>query len=223
MNHPDYIHSMKKSSWDDAFACRINVTDKDKNTLGYLVPVGPWILSDLDAVEKIRFWRQRSMRMFLTQFESTVQRTLSYLKDLSISQNNRILFLLFDDGNRFVGHLGMSEVNHSNGELDNLMRGVEGGHPRLVYFSEVTLLNWAFERLGITESDVRVLSYNFLVISLHEEVGYKVVDRIPLSRNTKDEFIVHDFANSKTSNVKYTCVKMVLRKTDFYQINGWIN
>lgn len=223
MNYIDVISMMKKSSFDEALLVRLPVKDKEHNSIGYLVPVGEWILSDEPKIELIRAWRQKTMRMFLTQFESTFDKTLGYLKNLSIEQKGRIFFLLYDDSDRFVGHMGIADVDGLKGELDNLMRGVEGGHPRLVYFAEIALLNWCFKNLGITESDVRVLSYNWLVLSLHEEVGYKHLENIPLKKISKDGFIFHDVSRLEDSNVKYACSKMILKRDDFYKVNDWVN
>jgi hypothetical protein len=213
---------MKKSSLEEAFLLRIVVFDKQRNVLGYLLPVGDWILSDDIKIEQIRLWRHRAMRMFLAQFESTFDKTLGYLKNLSIDQKDRIFFLIYNDKDQFVGHIGLAAVDGSKGELDNLMRGVDGGHPRLVYFSEIALLNWCFQNLEIVESEVRVISYNWLTIALHEEVGYKIVENIPLKRVSKDGLVFHETTHRKKSNVNYSCAKMGLSKELFYETNNWL-
>ncbi len=223
MNHIDVISLMKKSSYEEALLARILISDKAQNFIGYLVPVGEWILSEESKIEHIRLWRQRAMKMFLTQFESTFEKTLEYLKNFSIDQKNRIFFLLYDDFDRFVGHIGIANVNEGKGELDNLMRGTDGGHPRLIYFAEVGLLNWCFKNLGLLESDVRVLSYNWLVISLHEEVGYKIVENIPLKKISEDGIVFHNLTSVEKSNTKYSCTKMLLKKEPFYEINHWLS
>lgn len=223
MDYRNSISSMKRSTFSEALELSIDVFDKRKNTIGKLVPVGDWILDDKDKIELIRSWRQRTMRMFLTQFESTYEKTFGYLKNLSIAQEGRIFFLIYDTDNRFIGHMGIADVDGKTGELDNLMRGVEGGDPRLVYFAEIALLDWCFKNLEITESDVRVLSYNWLVISLHEEVGYVHKEKIPLNKKTKDGVTFHDVVGDSESNVKYSCVKMLLKREVFYEANSWIS
>ena len=222
MDYRNSISSMKRSTFSEALQLSIDVFDKSKNAVGKLVPVGDWILDDKDKIELIRSWRQRTMRMFLTQFESTYEKTYGYLKNLSIAQEGRIFFLIYDADNRFIGHMGIADVNGNTGELDNLMRGVEGGDPRLVYFAEIALLDWCIKNLGIKESDVRVLSYNWLVTSLHEEVGYVHKEKIPLKKNSKDGVTFHDVVGESESNVKYSCVRMFLRKEVFYETNSWI-
>ncbi|MFN5059367.1 MAG: hypothetical protein ACK5GU_05530 [Chloroflexota bacterium] len=222
MNYINVISLMKKSSFEEAFSSRVSVFDKERNVIGFLVPVGEWILSDEVKIEQIRLWRQRTMRMFLTQFESTFEKTFGYLKNLSIEQQGRMFFLLYDDKHRFVGHIGIAGVDGKRGELDNLVRGVDGGNPRLVYFAEVALLHWCFQNLGIVESDVRVISYNWLVLSLHEEIGYQHIENIPLKKITKDGVVFHEPTNTDEANVNYSCTKMLLNKDVFYEINDWV-
>lgn len=222
MNYKNLIHSVKKSTCDEALKLSIEVRDKNQHVIGKLVPVGDWILDDKEKIELIRTWRQRTMRMFLTQFETSHEKTFDYIKNVSIAQNNRIFFLIYDTENRFIGHMGIANIDGNTGELDNLMRGIEGGDPRLVYFSEIALLDWCFRNLGISESDVRVLSYNWLVISLHEEVGYAHQEKMPLKKIIKDGITFHDFVAESDSNVKYSCVKLLLQKDAFYKTNNWL-
>ena len=216
------IANMKCLTFDQASKHAIYVYSEEGFRLGKLVPVGKWILNELETIELIRTWRQKTMRMFLTQFESTFDGTYSYLDNLVIGQEARILFMLYDGEDRMIGHIGMAYVNGETGELDNLMRGIEGGDPRLVYFSELALLDWCFKDLGIKQCDVRVLSYNWQVITLHEEVGYVFVDNEPLKKYEKNGVIFHDVVNLLESNVKYGSTKLVLTKSDFYKKNDWL-
>ncbi len=215
------ISLMKRSSFREAVDFAIDVSDSEKNFIGRLVPVGDWILSEKDKVELIRSWRQRNMRMFLTQFETTYEKTYDYLRRLSSSDENRILFLLFDADDRFIGHIGVTNVDDKSGELDNLIRGVDGGHPRLVYFAEICLLDWCFKYLSITASAVRVLSYNWLVMALHEEVGYVYEEVIPLLKEERDGVTYHKVVNELDSNVKYSCVKLHIERERFHSVNHW--
>lgn len=213
---------MKCQTFQEANEKAVLIRNTNGDQIGRLVPVGNWILEDKEKIELVRAWRQRTMRMFLTQFESTYERTYQYLKNFSIAQEGRIFFMLYDESERLVGHIGMAEVDGNSGELDNLMRGVEGGDPRLVYFSELALLDWCFKNLGIRQSDVRVVSYNWLVISLHEEVGYVFTNNFPLKKYEKDGVLFHDVVDEAESNVKYGCTKMLLTKDDFYMKASWL-
>jgi hypothetical protein len=223
MNYKKVIFDMKCQSFSEANIKAIPVHNTNGVKLGKLVPVGEWIVSDIEKIELIRTWRQRTMRMFLTQFETTFDRTLGYLKNVLIAQEGRIFFLIYDISDRLVGHMGIADVDGNSGELDNLMRGLDGGDPRLIYFSEITLLDWCFKALGINQSNVRILSHNWLVFSLHEEVGYLLISNSPLKKYEKDSVIFHDVVAESESNVKYGIIKMILKKDDFYNNAYWLS
>ena len=118
MNYKKVISDMKCHSFSEAIIKAIPVMNVNGVKLGKLVPVGEWIVDDKDKVELIRAWRQRTMRMFLTQFESAFDRTLGYLKNLSIAQEGRIFFLIYDVSDRLVGHMGIADVDGNSGDDD---------------------------------------------------------------------------------------------------------
>ena len=222
MKSQEKIAKMKCLSFDQASLNAINVHNEKGDLLGRLVPVGKWILKEFQTIEMIRQWRQKAMRMFLTQFESTFIGTYDYLDNLVIGQEGQLLFMLYDREDSLIGHIGVANIKGETAELDNLIRGVEGGDPRLIYFSELALLNWCFKHLGIKQCGVRVLSYNWLVISLHEEVGYIFVENEPLMKIERDGVTLHDVVAPLKSNVDYGITKLVLAKADFYKKNNWL-
>jgi hypothetical protein len=214
---------MKCHSFSEAYNKAIPIYNMNGVNLGKLLPVGYWIIFDTEKVELIRAWRQRTMRMFLTQFESTFDRTLSYLKNLSIAQEDRIFFLIYDISDNLVGHIGIANVDGNTAELDNVIRGIKGGDPRLIYFSEITLLDWCFKKLGINQSYVRFLSNNVLSLALHKKVGYSFVSNSSLRKYKKDSVTFHDIVTESESNVKYCITKMLLKKDNFYRNVYWIS
>ena len=80
MSYTREIQALKKGLFADAKEASIPVSDSDGNSIGKLVPIGEWIFDDKDTIEQICKWRQKAMRFFLHQFDSTVVRTESYLR-----------------------------------------------------------------------------------------------------------------------------------------------
>jgi RimJ/RimL family protein N-acetyltransferase len=216
----EVIASLKKTTFTAARGVAVQVVDADGVVVGCLVPVGEWILQDGSSVEAIRAWRQRAMRMFLTQFQSTVEKTFRYLREFSIARENRLLFLIYDRDGLLVGHLGVSDVDGSSGELDNLMRGTPGGHRDLVYFSELALIDWCFQVLKIDRLHLRALSYNGLALELHERVGFETMARLPLRKVGSDDLTVYQVCSEQEASVAYRCVLMELTISRFYLINS---
>ncbi len=214
-NYISLISGIKVDQFENAVATAIPVKNLSGGLIGKLVPVGNWILDDLEKIEAIRTWRSKARRMFFTQLDSTYEQTRTYLKATAIDQPNRLLFLLFDHEDKFIGHLGICNVSASSCELDNLMRGNSGGSPRLVYFAEVALLDWCFKMIGVVWCDVNVLTYNFMVIDLHAEVGFFEVERKSLKKIMVNGNITHQVVDPSESNVSYGCIEMRLLK-DFF-------
>ena len=206
---------MKAMQLVDAKSLAIPVKNCTNDLVGRLVPVGPWLLDDTEMVETIKTWRNRFRRMFLVQLETSYQRTFDYLKNCSIGQKNQLLFLLFDNQGQFIGHLGISKTTESSCELDNFMRGASGGSPRLIYFAELALLNWCFTTLDVSNVYVGVLSYNFMAIDLHTEVGFSKIERKHLKKMVLNDTISHAIVDSSDANVHYQFVEMCLQKDTF--------
>lgn len=211
------IKELKCSSFADADSKALAIRNTQGHVIGKLIPVGDWIISDKEKIEIIAEWRQKAMGMFLTQFQSSYERTLNYLRTLSINQEDRILFLIYNENNDFIGHIGIANLRNNGFELDNLVRGIAGSNPRLIYFAELSLLDWCFKTLKLLFSDARVLSYNWLAIALHEELGYVITERIPLLKSEKGAVIFHSITDPKNSNVNYNCTKMFLHRDVFFE------
>lgn len=215
------ISAMKCDQIIDAKIKAIAIKDLDEKKIGVLVPVGTWILREKAIIQSICAWRKRAVKMFLTQFHVTEESTYKYLSETAIESSSRILFLIFDEIDNLIGHIGLAQVSNDACDLDNLMRGRDGGHPRLIFYAERALLDWAFEGLNLSKSDLGVLSYNWLVIELHKEIGYEVISEVPLYKKENNGFISHDLVSSNFSNVNYKYVNMTVSRSKFYkQINS---
>ena len=91
-----------------------------------------------------------------------------------------------------------------------------GGHPRLVFFAEKTLVEWLFHVLRLERITARVLSNNPLPVENHHALGFRIVDRIPLQRRqTEDELVLEPMAGAGESPVNLYSVKLELRRTEF--------
>lgn len=209
------IADFKCSSFAEAHGRALPVVDEKGATIGSLLPVGPWILDDREKIQAICDWRQKAMRFFLTQFKSTYARTYGYLKNLSIGQEGRIFFLIYDQDGGFIGHIGLSDVDGQTGELDNLMRGKSGGDPQLIPYAEKTILDWAFGDLGLAHMSLQIISFNVLTIKLHAEFGFETTEKSPLKKSEKDGFTIHEAVEACAANVRYQSVRMEATRDQF--------
>lgn len=211
-----FISNLKKRSLEEALSVGIDILDEAGIVCGKLVPVGEWILADSEKIELIKSWRKNAMRMFFAQFESTFDSAFKYLKNFSIDLKDRILFLIYDKKHNFIGHVGLSNIGERSAELDNLMRGVSGGDPRLVFNSEICLLKWCFENFHVNKIIAKVISYNWLVMDLHKEVGFSVKEVQSLRKINLDGMINHQVVDEAEANVKYSAVTMEISINKFF-------
>ena len=214
---------LKLDSVDRARASSIKIMNSQSEIIGFLVPVGTWILDDLQTVESIQYWRQRSMKNYLVQFESSYQRTWNYLQQNAILDSTRILFMIAGVDGNFIGHVGLCNINDESAELDNLMRGVSGGAKDLMMHAEKETIHWAFSNLQIGEVRLRVLSFNFLAIKIHKLLGFEVFAKIPLRMEIQNRDKVLVDCDTDQTNVNYSNHVMRLRQKKFYSMLKELN
>jgi len=154
------------------------------------------------------------MRFFLTQFTASKESTSGYLQKLSIGQRNRIFFGIYVD-ELLVGHIGLSNINNSNAELDNIIRGVSGGHADLMYYSEKKLLEWAFKRLSLKTIDAQVMSKNFMALSLHERLGFRLRERHYLKKVKNESSICYEVCDKEEATEKFFLDIVEVSKEEF--------
>lgn len=175
------INGIKKNTFLSARKSALPVLDADGIEVGELVPIGAWALKDENLIESFCAWRKLFMRFFLVQSEPSIQSTHSYLEELAIKSDDRILFALYVD-EILTGHVGLCGIGKGAAEADNIMRGRSGGHKDLMLLSEIALLNWSFDILGVTRVIARILSKNSLSQALFTRLGFQVIDRASLCK-----------------------------------------
>ena len=186
----DLIHCIITSKDTKISGKTINITDESNKIIGKLKVLDVVQAENNEIIIKLTEWRNRSMRYFLTQFKATEETTGNWVKNILLTSDDRLLYLIYDHTNCLIGHIGICNIENDHAELDNLIRGEMGGNPRLVYFSEKALLNWAIKVLKINYFYGYVLAHNILALNLHQSVGFELTDKIPLIKNYQDNKLV---------------------------------
>lgn len=210
----DHVSTYKRKTLEEAVTVAIPIL-RGNAIIGKLLPVGEWILNDVEKIQLICDWRSKTMRMFLTQFENSFSLAKNYLEKVPIKSPDRILFLILDEQDRLIGHIGLANINKDSCEIDNMMRGEAGGDTQLMTAAEQTLLDWCFTQLHVSLCTVVVLSYNWLAQMLHESVGFSEIGRYPLLKKETNGIISHEIVEESHSNVQYRSVLMELKATKF--------
>ena len=221
MDYRNLILSMKKSTFNDALESSLRVFDINKSSIGKLVPVGEWLLTDELVLQKITDWRRRFNRMFPTRTSVDSSTTKKYIKNTYVKNNDSIFFLIFTESEELVGHIGLCSLNEKSYELVNLMRGISGGDSDLIYLAEVCLVKFGFGLAGHNECHVEIMSYNWIVRELHEKVGFKKISSWPLFKQDDSTGIRHHKVEISEKNVDYTIDVMSVNKDSFYSLHAF--
>jgi RimJ/RimL family protein N-acetyltransferase len=202
------IKDFKTNSFDSARRKALVIHDENLAVVGHLIPVGLWIATQPHLITNISEWRARDMKNYLIQFDSTFEKTKDYLMQKSLKETDRLLFLIVDASENFIGHLGLSKVSEISAELDNLMRGNPGGPKNFMELAEKTVIEFAFEELLVKCISLRVLSFNFLAISIHQRLGFVLSEREFLKKRIENGEVRHETATREESDVNFTCLIM---------------
>lgn len=166
----------------------IEITDSQNNYLGHLEPITLSILKNTEIITKLTEWRNRAKQYFLTQFNANPKRTKRWLEEVVLKDNSRLLFLIYSPI-KLIGNYGFKGLTVASVEIDNLIRGESGGHPRLIYYTEIALVKWLFTTFQVKRIYGFVLAGNFIVLNLHKSVGFRLTELVPLRKKEFQEEI----------------------------------
>jgi len=164
----------------------IPIVSAEDAAAGFLTPVTYRLAEDPAVIDALFRWRRSHMRSFLTVFNPTVEKTRNYLTAHSLPDNARILFLVADRNNRYVGHIGLCNIARDGGEIDNVIRGEPVDIPGFMVCAHSALLGWAFRSLDLPMAYLNVLADNTRATSTYDKVGFRAVGRTSLAREEHD-------------------------------------
>jgi RimJ/RimL family protein N-acetyltransferase len=192
----------KKNFREDAILLGIPILNDASKKIGLLLPVGKWILTELGLIQKIARWRNKFNRMFPSQITVTAESTILHLKSL-IDKSDSILFLIEDEDQQIIGHIGAINISTAEFELAHLMRGENTRNTDIIFFAEKAMIGWCISELGVTEVKIEAMSYNLGAISIHEKIGFELVRKIPIRKITYEGGVKHIACTESQTNVKY--------------------
>lgn len=196
-------------------SCKIHLHDDSGEPSGTLEPLTRRHIPENDVIESMTRWRNRASRYFMTQFEATPERTRAWLSDTVLADSSRMLFLMRSPM-KLVGHYGFKNLTSESAELDNLVRGEPGGHPRLVYHAELGMIRWLFDTFNLKRITAHVLSDNFPVLDMHRSVGFVDAELIPLRRVASASVIILEYGEAGTASADgLYCQKIILHRNQF--------
>jgi len=153
-------------------AIPIPIHDAWEIRIGALYPISSIDAGIHDLASILAEWRQKHMRYFLTQFTATPERTLAWMRDVCVADNTRIMFLIREAlADRLIGHVGARNIRDGAAELDNMIRGVKGGHADLMHYAVLALIGWLRNVLDVRYIYTGIFANNAPAIRFHEDIG----------------------------------------------------
>ncbi len=173
-------------------ACRekleIPIRDEAGAEIGRLCPVTAAHLHADGVIESMTRWRNQSKAFFLTQFPATTERTRQWLERVVLPNPAQLLFLIYSGG-QLIGQYGFKDLDEGQAEVDNLLRGERGGHPLIMRFAVVAVVNWLFDVLRIQRVYGHVFADNATALMLHKQLGFAFAEKLPLQKHVDGEEI----------------------------------
>lgn len=176
----------------------------------------PITIDSIDDDKEVRLlseWRKLANPQYFSQFPVTFEGTRRWMKNALMDVEDRILFMIEIPGGVPVGHLGLNRFNFKDRECenDNLIRGVRGGHPRLMFFSVAAMIQWAFDELGVVNSRGQVISSNAVILRIVGRLGYEETERLPLKKTVRGDVVEWEvFEPSPGEEIERYAIKMQL-------------
>lgn len=176
LSRHETVLSINRGLWSPEIAVR----DTSGDVIGRLLPINIRSLDDPALIEAIARWRTNSAKSFATQFVSTGQRTRNWLEDVVLTDDRRLLFLIYHRGAP-IGHVGFRDLDETSFQGDNLVRGERGGGLFLMKHASWAFQAWAMQCFRVNRSWGRVLSTNSAAIQFNLALG-NTVDAQPEPR-----------------------------------------
>src|SRR5262249_3745634 len=151
-------------------------------TVAWLEPVSRQDAEQTDAVALLARWRAAAAYAFPAQFRVTLAGTQRWLVKQLLDLADRLLFWVNTTQGTRIGHVGLYRFDFERRqvEIDNIVRGVAGVLPGVMYAAVRALLHWSFASLEMDTLFLRVFSDNLRALKLYERCGFSETMRFPL-------------------------------------------
>ena len=167
----------------------LHLFGEDGQPVGLMSPLTECHIDKMDLIEKMTDWRNENMAKFLTHFEATTARTRSWIENILLKKPGQMLWLIYDQENRLVGHFGFKNLTVNSVLLDNAIRGERHGHPKLFVFAGKSLVKWLWENTFVSRIDGVVMADNVSAIMMNRQIGFQGWKRHPLIKRVIQDTI----------------------------------
>lgn len=163
----------------------IPVLDANERTVGFLRPITADFKTTIaGCVELLSDWRAENPTLSPTRFHITLEGTERWITNLVVNNDQRILFMVQDMADDYIGHMGFAGFNYAikAAEVDLVVRGKKDTARGMMEYAVRALVRWGTEELGLEHISLDVLWDNVHAISFYERCGFQRGELIPLMK-----------------------------------------
>jgi len=150
----------------------------------YLLPVSSVFVENEQIIALLTKWRNQFVEVFPTQFEATISSTKTWLKNILLPSDRKILFLIVSNNGEFCGHIGLhlTDGEISVLEIDNVIKNPDIHVKGLMKLAMSSLIEWARTNLPVDSFRLKVFSDNHKAVAFYSRNGFREIERIALKR-----------------------------------------
>ena len=214
----DIIRQYKALKSDLKNEYRIEIKNQD-GPIGFLVPIDQKLIENKNIIQSLVKWRNENMRFFLTRFKASEDRTYNWLKDIVLTSDDRILFVIFENEQKAVGNIGLCNITEKSAEIDNVLKGEKTEKNGFMFFAQIALIKWAISNLKIDDIYLNVISDNDNAIRFYSKLGFIKTHIYKLNKVVLDNETRYEVdETSEPDNGEVGLVKMNLNNQEYEKI-----
>ncbi len=198
------IEELKKSKYGEN---RIPIQDSQY----FMLPISYDCCDNKDLIKKLANWRKASQHAFTKIFNITFEGTARWLNKGVLERRDRILFLVVDNKNQFLGHIGISSFDFENEscEIDNVVKKPSVNIKALFYNTSKSLIQWIQKNIEPKSINLRVLHDNTKALALYHRLNFIPTKFIPLQKIESENKV--EWVDSKSSQIDRFFILMTLQ------------
>ena len=180
----DMLNQYKRKQ-AESYLILIPILDGGGSTIGFLRPITADFRTTMaDCVELLDQWRIENPCMSPSRFPITHERTERWIIDSIINNDKRILFLIQSLANRYIGHMGFTNIcpEQCSAEIDLVVKGQKDTPYGFMTCAMNAMVQWGKRELRLEHIAVVVLWDNACGISYYKRCGFNEEELIPLKR-----------------------------------------
>ena len=155
-----------------------------------LVPLTKHYLKRKDYLSLITEWRRKYNKYFFSQFDPTIGKTKAWLESSFLSSSRNLFFLLFFE-EEMIGHYAFKNLNNESVFLDNLVKGVQGVHVKIIETTVIRIIDWLFDNFLINQVCGTVLADNPYAIMSNRKIGFIFSEKIMCPKTNKEFYNIN--------------------------------